>query len=281
MRLEMVGRTTMHVRGMRVPEFKSSLRIRANKSPLDSVGFSNLKTYRRIFSPDHAAALLLCLCFAACSSNRTGDAPGKNSLASTAKSPSGAGIYRAQCVKCHGKMARASKANTMTRSTAIGPIEKLTRYIDKNMPDDDPEKCVGADAAAVARYINDAFYSREARARNHPARVELVRLTNRQYANTVADLIKHFTGADNSIGNERGLRGNFRKGRGGRGGGDGGGSDRLDRTIDFDFSERGPGRAAGRDEPVCPQLARLDHRGRNRRVRVHCEITQRRPALGE
>ena len=73
-----------------------------------------------------------------------------------------------------------------------------------------PEKCAGPDAAEVARYINDAFYSREARARNHPARVELVRLTNRQYVNTVADLIKSFTGADKPAGSERGLRANYR-----------------------------------------------------------------------
>ena len=55
---------------------------------------------------------------------------------------------------------------------------------------------MGADAAAVARYIHDTFYSREAWARLHPARVELVRLTNRQYVNTVADLLKSFGAAD-------------------------------------------------------------------------------------
>src|SRR6185503_13957003 len=155
------------------------------------------------------AALLLCLCFAACSSNRTGDAPGKNSLASTTKSPSGAGIYRAQCVKCHGKNGEGVKGKYNDALYGDWSIEKLTRYIDKNMPDDDPGKCIGADAAAVARYINDAFYSREARARNKPPRIELVRLTNRQYVNTVADLLKSFTGADEAIGPERGLRGNY------------------------------------------------------------------------
>src|SRR5438477_2464532 len=115
-------------------------------------------------------------------------------------------IFRQLCVKCHGRNGEGVKGKYDDALRGDWAIEKLTRYIDKNMPDDAPEKCVGPDAEAVARYIYDAFYSREARARNHPARVELVRLTNRQYGNTVADLIRHFTGNDNAAGNGPGLR---------------------------------------------------------------------------
>src|SRR5258706_15708096 len=110
--------------------------------------------------------------------------------------PNGHEIFRQQCVKCHGRNGGGVKGKYDDALHGDWSIEKLARYIDKNMPDDAPEKCVGQDAEAVARYIYDAFYSREARARNHPARVELARLTNRQYANTVADLLKHFTGTD-------------------------------------------------------------------------------------
>ena len=97
-------------------------------------------------------------------------------------------IFRQQCAKCHGRNGEGVKVKYDDALHGDRSLEKLTRYIDKNMPDDDPGKCVGEDAAAVARYIYDAFYSREARIRKNPPRVELVRLTNRQYANTVADL---------------------------------------------------------------------------------------------
>src|SRR5207245_5885180 len=119
-------------------------------------------------------------------------------------------IFRQLCAKCHGRNGEGAKGKYDDALRGDWPIEKLTRYIDKNMPDDAPEKCVGADAEAVARYIYDAFYSREARLRNHPPRVELVHLTNRQYLNTVADLLKQFTGADMPPGNEHGLRAHYR-----------------------------------------------------------------------
>src|SRR5204862_6256846 len=49
----------------------------------------------------------------------------------------------------------------------------------KNMPEDAPEKCVSPDAEAVARYIYDAFYSREAqmRGRSRPRPILEVTLT--------------------------------------------------------------------------------------------------------
>ena len=116
-------------------------------------------------------------------------------------------------------------------------MEKLTRYIEKSMPDDDPGTCVGADAQAVARYIYDAFYSREARARNHPPRIELVRLTNRQYVNTVADLVKSLGESDGALGMERGLRGSYQP----RGAMRNQKSfERVDRAVDFDFGAGHP-----------------------------------------
>jgi len=75
------------------------------------------------------------------------------------------------------------------------------------MPDDAPGTCKDQDAAAVAKYVYDSFYSVEARLRNtKPPRVELARLTNRQYLNSVADLLKGFTGSDAPLSDEHGLR---------------------------------------------------------------------------
>ena len=147
-------------------------------------------------------------------------------------------IFRQLCVKCHGRNGEGVKGKYDDALRGDWPIEKLTRYIDKNMPDDAPEKCVGPDAEAVARYLYDAFYSREARLRNHPPRVELVRLTNRQYLHTVADLIRHFTGTDDTANGERGLRASYYSSRNMNRGSNV--LERLDRQVNFDFGEGFP-----------------------------------------
>ena len=101
---------------------------------------------------------------------------------------SGREIYVQQCAKCHGKNGEGVKGKREEPLQGDRSLERLTRYIDRNMPDDDPGKCVGEEAAAVAKYIYDAFYSREARLRKNPPRIELLRLTNKQYLNTVAEI---------------------------------------------------------------------------------------------
>jgi len=153
-----------------------------------------------------------------------------------AAQPNGREIFRHICVKCHGRNGEGVKGKYDSALHGDWSLEKLTRYIDKNMPDDAPEKCVGPDAEAVARYIYDAFYSREARLRSHPPRIELVRLTNRQYLNTVADLIKHFTMSDGPLRNERGLRATYYDSRGFNKKL----FERLDRQVNFDFGTNGP-----------------------------------------
>ena len=62
------------------------------------------------------------------------------------------------------------------------------------MPEDAPGDCVGEDAEKVAAYIYESFYSKAAQARNkfQPPRIELSRLTVRQYQNAVADLFGSF-----------------------------------------------------------------------------------------
>ena len=152
--------------------------------------------------------------------------------------PNGQTIYRQLCVKCHGKNGEGVKKKYNDALHGDWSIEKLTRYIDENMPDDDPGKCVGPDADAVARYIYDGFYSREARARNHPARVELARLTNRQYLMTVADLIKEFTGRDAPLNEARGLQASYYNSRNIRR--SDAAFERVDRQVNFDFGTNAP-----------------------------------------
>jgi hypothetical protein len=163
---------------------------------------------------------------------------GQQGLRGAEPNKRGREIFRQLCVKCHGRSGEGVKGKYDDALVGDWPIEKLTRYIDKNMPDDAPEKCVGPDSEAVARYIYGAFYSREARLRNHPPRIELVRLTNRQYLNTVADLIRHFTGKDDVAGGERGLRAGYYSSRDFKK--DNKAYERVDRRVNFDFGEGTP-----------------------------------------
>lgn len=106
------------------------------------------------------------------------------------RKPDGPAIYKQQCAKCHGPAGEGVKGKYNDPLVGDWSVEKLTRYIAKTMPEDKPGSCTGPNADAVARYIHDTFYSREARAKTQPARVELVRLTNRQHLLAVADLFR-------------------------------------------------------------------------------------------
>jgi hypothetical protein len=157
-------------------------------------------------------------------------------LQSAERQPNGREVYRQLCAKCHGRNGEGVKGKYDDALHGDWSIEKLTGYIAKNMPEDDPGKCAGPDAEAVSLYIHDAFYSREARARNHPPRIELVRLTNRQYVNAVADLVGHFTDKEAGAAVERGLNAvyyssrNFNRKN----------QERVDRQVNFDFGTNGP-----------------------------------------
>src|SRR5207244_9677236 len=104
----------------------------------------------------------------------------------------GAQIYRQQCARCHGKMGEGTDENYPRPLAGERSVAQLVRLISKSMPKDMPQKCVGADAEKVGAYIHEAFYSKAAQARNTRPRIELSRLTVRQYRHTVADLIGSF-----------------------------------------------------------------------------------------
>ena len=87
-------------------------------------------------------------------------------------------------------------------------VAQLVRLISKSMPKDMPQKCVGADAEKVGAYIHEAFYSKAAQARNTRPRIELSRLTVRQYRHTVADLIGSFR-SPGQWDQQRGLRAEY------------------------------------------------------------------------
>jgi hypothetical protein len=150
---------------------------------------------------------------------------------------SGEQIYRQQCASCHGDSGEGSEEYPRPlagdRSTA-----QLARVIEKTMPEDDPGTCVGEDAQKVSSFIYDAFYSKTARARNKPPRVELSRLTVRQYRNAVADLVGSFRESGSWAEMERGLKGAYFKGNRIREGG--AVLTRVDPEVKFDFGLDGP-----------------------------------------
>jgi len=121
---------------------------------------------------------------------------------------SGEQIYSQLCAKCHGDQGEGVANEHDEPLAGDWSIEKLTRVITRTMPDDDPKKCIGDEAERVARYIFDAFYSPDAQSRNKPPRIELARLTNRQYLHSVADLIGSFTG-QSEFGQAGGLKAGY------------------------------------------------------------------------
>jgi len=157
--------------------------------------------------------------------------------AGRADEPTGELIYAEKCASCHG--AKGEGVLDAYKDPLIGdrPLRDLARVIDETMPEGEPEALSAEDSQKVAAFIYDAFYSPAAQIRNAPPRVELSRLTVRQYQNAVADLLGEFTGAMN-WGDARGLEAEYYKGRRTRR--ENRVIERVDPTVNFDFGEAAP-----------------------------------------
>ena len=94
--------------------------------------------------------------------------------------------------RCHGKAGEGTDDNYPDPLEGDKSVAQLTKLIHETMPDDADTKTSADDRPKSPTYIYDTLYSPEARVRNKPARVELSRLTVRQYQNAVADLIGSF-----------------------------------------------------------------------------------------
>ncbi len=148
----------------------------------------------------------------------------------------GEAIYADHCQSCHG----VSGAGTPEFPAPLfgdRPTVELADLITRTMPEGSPQDCVAADAAAVAEWIQQAFYSPEAQARLNPPQVALSRLTVTQYRNAIADLGLEFRWAQKP-GEQRGLKAEYFADRRHR-------RDlrvftRIDPVVDFDFGEFSP-----------------------------------------
>jgi cytochrome c553 len=165
--------------------------------------------------------------------------------AARAAGRTGEQIFQQQCASCHGMTGQGTADKYPKPLAGSRSVAQLARLISRTMPKDAPKKCTGEDARKVAAYIYDAFYSTAARARNKAPRVELSRLTVRQYQNAVADLIGSFR-TPGHWDNLRGLRGQYYQGGrrvfqpGSNRGPAGGRIERIDPEVRFDFGTASP-----------------------------------------
>ena len=138
----------------------------------------------------------------------------------------------------------------MTRFTVDRSVTSLARLIEKTMPEQDAKLCVGEDALAVSEYMFDAFYSPAAVARlgrGEEAKVEIARLTVRQYRNAVADVIGRFGGVALSGVESGGLKGLYFPSDG-MNKKVGNPKEQLDGRMEFDFGTGGPMEGIGGEQ---------------------------------
>ncbi len=151
--------------------------------------------------------------------------------------------YRQKCASCHGAAGEGTDDEYPRALVGDRSVAALSRLISKTMPADAPGECVGEDAEKVAAYIYESFYSKAAQARNQRElpRIELSRLTVRQYRNAVTDLIGSFR-ATARLSEERGLKGDYSSRTRRRRNGSSGNAavNRIDPEIEFDFGTNSP-----------------------------------------
>jgi len=122
----------------------------------------------------------------------------------------GEAVYRQDCMSCHGPVGEGVAGKADEPLVGEKSIASLAKYIAREMPENDPGTLSMADATASAEYIHKAFYSGEARARNHPPRIELAHLTVRQYRESIADLLASLRNATSTT-ETGGLAGAYRE----------------------------------------------------------------------
>ena len=132
--------------------------------------------------------------------------------AALAAEPDGRALYDNKCAWCHGK---AGEGTQRYKPVLAGDrsVKQIAKYVGDTMPDDDPGSLSAAESEAVSAYLHDAFYSPIARDRLRPARVELSRLTVRQYRNAVADVVGGGQRPAPILDDKRGLKAEYFKGR--------------------------------------------------------------------
>ena len=161
--------------------------------------------------------------------------------------PGGQAIYAEHCASCHGKHGEGNPDEVDEPLQGERSLASLARYIDRKMPEDKPELLNAEESQRVAEFIYGAFYSAEARAKSTPTpKAAFARLTNRQFRESVADLLGSF-GQAAQPGEGRGLKAQYfdsdgmnKKARKAL--------EREDRELAFDFGEGPPAEGMKADQ---------------------------------
>ena len=124
------------------------------------------------------------------------------------KNDVGKKAYATKCASCHGGAGEGDKDYFEDPLRGDLSLSQLAKYISETMPEEDPDACVAEEADAVAKYVFDSFYSVDSQKRLNKARIELSRLTVRQYRESVAELIGTFK-QDFQIPKEHGIRAKY------------------------------------------------------------------------
>ncbi len=173
------------------------------------------------------------------SQSRAGDQP-----------PPGNVVYQKQCARCHGKQGEGIEDEGTEPFSGSHSLADLERVIDETMPEDDPTLCEGEAAKSVAKYVYDTYFAAEAEARTSKARIELSRLTVRQYNNAITDLLGSFWG-EGRVKEARGLKAQYYSARNFRR--DKRVSERVDDQVVFDFGAKSPEEGKIGDEEFAVQ----------------------------
>ena len=156
--------------------------------------------------------------------------------AAPAEERTGEQIYKQMCARCHGAKGEGAK-NYPLPLTGDKSLPQLTGLIARTMPEGEPEALDAEGGKRVSAFIYDSFYSPDAQAKRNPPRVELSRLTVKQYRNSVADVIGSFRGTP-KVEDKQGLHGEYFNARGFQG--NKRVIDRTDAEVRFDFGKNGP-----------------------------------------
>ncbi len=158
-------------------------------------------------------------------------------LASSSPALTGRQVYLNLCTDCHGREGEGVPGKFDGPLGGHRSLDRLRRIIVNNMPEDDPDRCVGDEAEAVARYVFGTFYSDVATAPPTVARIELARMTKQQYSQATADLLGITNGRE-FVSSGRGLRAAYFKTQ--RFKLEDRIHERLDPFVHFDFGEGAP-----------------------------------------
>lgn len=117
-------------------------------------------------------------------------------------------LYTQHCAECHGKKGQGVEDEYSKPLVGDWPVTKLIDYVDKTMPDYDPDLVKGEEADAISRFIYKSFYQKPELFKKD-SKIQLARLTNRQFRQSVTDLFGQFEGQPVLNNPVQGLKGKY------------------------------------------------------------------------